>query len=178
MAFIYRVIEDFDPHAVPEQNLVVQCADYAVIYKTAQGKGKTQTLAIAFRDPSGAWLVGAEAAVIDKLPGTKRTLQQHLEADGKWETWAVDGYDDSEKDRATFEKQVVTISDGVPIDVSVTKPVSLGNARFAVGCRASVRSQLGAFRVDDIEKEADWVGSKVADIAAKEVAVAEIERSL
>jgi len=162
MAFIYRVIEDFDPRDVPEQNLVMGCADFTVIYKTAQGKGKTQTLAIAFRDPSGTWLVGAEAAVMAKLADDQYSLQYWIDAGRPWHTWSVSGYDDSDsKERVTFEKQLTTITNGIPIDISVSKPISLGANRFAVGCRASVRSQLGAFRVDEIEKDVNWVGDKI-----------------
>jgi len=177
MAFIYRVIEDFDPRDVPEQNLVMGCADYAVVYKTAQGKGKTKTLVIAFRDPSGTWLVGAEPSVMAKLAGDQYSLQYWIDAGRPWHTWSVSGYDDSEKERVTFEKQVATISSGIPIDVSVTKPVSLGDNRFAVGCRPTVRSQLGSFRLNEVEKDASWIGSKVTDVAVveKAVIVAEVE---
>lgn len=177
MALLYRVVENFDPYAVPNSNLVVSGNDFTVVYQTAPGVGKTKTLVIAFLDSSGTWLVGAEPAVMAKLPTPQRKLQQHLDADGAWHTWEVDGYDDSDsKERVTFEKQVATITNGVPIDISATKPVSLGNNRFAVGCRASAKSQLGAFRVDEIKKDASWIGSKVEDVVIEKVVVAEIKR--
>lgn len=162
MTLLYRVIENFDPYAVPGANYVQGCGDHVVAYKMAPGYGKTQTLAIAYRDPSGTWLVAAEPTVMAMLPGDHYSLQYWIDAGRPWHTWTADGYDDSDvKERVMFEKRIVTITDGIPIDVSVLKPVSLGNARFAVGCRASVKSQLGSFRPDEIEKDVNWVGDKI-----------------
>lgn len=88
MALIYRVIEDFDPYSVPNANYVIGCADYAVVYKTAPGKGKTKTLAIAYLDSSGTWIVGAEPEIMSTLPYPKQTLDDVVNSDrSMWETW-------------------------------------------------------------------------------------------
>lgn len=88
MAFIYRLLQNFDPNVVQDVNLVIGCFDFSISYKTVPGIGKTQTLTIAYRDSSGFWLVGAEPEIMAVLSGSKQTLDDVVNSDrAMWETW-------------------------------------------------------------------------------------------
>ena len=150
MALLYRVVENFDPYAVPGANLVVRTKHHVISYN-AQPNGQTTTLTIAFKDSGGAWLVGAEPAVMAQLPVPRVALQAWINALGLWRHWRIDG-----NGGESFTNVIEEVD--LPSDVSSANPMDLGDGRFAIGGKATVASRLGSFRPSEIEVDTDWRG--------------------
>lgn len=95
----YRIVEGFDPNAVPGSNLVDNITNGSISYNAQPGMGNTQTLTIAYYDSiSDNWLVGAEPSVMATLPGPQYTLDELVDADpGEWRTYRGSESDGSER---------------------------------------------------------------------------------
>lgn len=154
MTFLYRILQNFDPNAVPDANLVVGCFDFSIAYKTSPGVGKTRTLTIAYHDPSGVWLVGAEPQIMSKLPTPRVTLQAWINGLGLWHTWRVDGHNAEDFANVIVEAEI-------PSSVSSAKPVNLGDGRSVIGGQATAGSRLGDFSPSEIEVGTTWRGDHI-----------------
>jgi len=125
---------------------------YFVAYKKAGRVGST--LAIIYRDPSGRFLVGAERALLDALPG--ESLDSLVtQTPANWHTWkgAI------EKDNPQDNQNLVVIkTDKVSKTMSKAAPINLDATRRLIGARPTASHRLAQFSPTEIEKQTKWIG--------------------
>ena len=153
MSYNYKVVPLGEVAGKPIFPGARRVSDEGNGYFIAQGpfvNRRGTTLAVIYKDPSGKYLVGAEKAILDTLPG--EALQAAVAANPtNWHTWKCD----------TDKSGVVLKTNKIKADVSKNKPITVDAENIVIGCAPTATHGLGKFDPTEIEKPAVWIGDKI-----------------